>query len=344
MLPLLLPSRAFKKRPYVIPSEAGVPSARRFCACWGGEARDLLFSANSTGKTDSSSPPAPRNDKHRLFQRPARPHPFLLAGLFILLGCGTGAGAQAFPARAKVELIAETTSLQPRQSVWIGVLFDLDKGWHIYWVNPGDSGEPPKIQWQLPSGFHAGEIRWPTPVRLGAGTVIDYGYEGRVLLPVPLQVPAEYKPGTSAMLAADIKYLICREVCIPAKAHATLSLPAGNGNASDAAARRELFRSARENTPKPLPEGSKAQAIDQGGQFVLSIETGARETKGVFFPLEQEQIDNAAAQGVAPSARGVQITLKKSDQLLKPIAMLRGVVVLGPQRAYELAAPITPKR
>src|SRR6202049_740437 len=268
-----------------------------------------------------------------------------LVVLVLGFACGGIAAAQSFTAaHAKVSLIAENNSLQPRQSAWVGVLFDLEKGWHIYWVNPGDSGERPKIQWQLPAGFQAKEIRWPTPVRLGTGTVIDYGYEGRVLLPVPMQVPADYKSGNPVMLAADIKYLVCREVCIPAKAHATLSLPAGNGSASDAAARRELFRSARENTPKPLPEGSKTQAVDQGGQFVLSMETGARDTKAVFFPLEQEQIDNAAAQGVAPSARGVQITLKKSDQLLKPIAMLRGVVVLGPQRAYELAAPITPKR
>jgi len=105
----------------------------------------------------------------------------------------TAAAAQSFTVtHAKVSLIAENNSLQAGQITWVGVLFDLEKGWHIYWVNPGDSGERPKIQWQLPPGFQAKEIRWPTPVRLGAGTVIDYGYEGLVLLPVPIQSGRRY--------------------------------------------------------------------------------------------------------------------------------------------------------
>src|ERR1700756_5357477 len=181
---------------------------------------------------------------------------FSLAWSIVLLGFAftTVAAAQSFTTtHAKVSLVAENNSLQPGKTALVGVLFDLEKGWHIYWVNPGDSGEPPKIQWQLPAGFQAREIRWPTPIRLGTGTVIDYGYEGRVLLPVPMQVPADYKSGKPVMLSADIRYLICREVCIPAKAQASLAIPPAN--ASSVAADRELFRSTFENSPKPLPSG-----------------------------------------------------------------------------------------
>jgi DsbC/DsbD-like thiol-disulfide interchange protein len=253
--------------------------------------------------------------------------------------CGIAAAQSFTAAHAKVSLIAENNSLQPGQSAWLGVLFDLEKGWHIYWVNPGDSGERPKIQWQLPAGFQAKEIRWPTPVRLGTGTVIDYGYEGRVLLPVPMQVPADYKSGKPVMLSADIRYLICREVCIPAKAQASLAIP--SANTSGVTADRELFRSTFENSPKPLPVAWKAQASDMGGFFQLSLDTGTSESKAAFFPLEEDQVDNAAPQGVTATARGVQLKLKKSDQLLKPISVLKGVVVLSPGRAYEVTAPVT---
>ncbi len=263
-----------------------------------------------------------------------------LVVLVLSFACGGIAAAQSFTAaHAKVSLIAENNALQPGQSAWVGVLFDLEKGWHIYWVNPGDSGERPKIQWQLPAGFQAKEIRWPTPVRLGTGTVIDYGYEGRVLLPVPMQVPADYKSGKPVMLSADIRYLICREVCIPAKAQASLAIP--SANTSGVAADRELFRSTFENSPKPLPSGWKAQASDMGGFFQLSLDTGASESKAAFFPLEEDQVDNAAPQGVTATPRGVQLKLKKSDQLLKPIAALKGVVVLSPGRAYEVTAAVT---
>ena len=263
-----------------------------------------------------------------------------LVALLFGFAFGGIAAAQSFTAaHAKVSLIAENNSLQPGQTGWVGVLFDLEKGWHIYWVNPGDSGERPKIQWQLPPGFLAKEIRWPTPVRLGTGTVIDYGYEGRVLLPVPMQVPADYKSGKPVMLSADIRYLICREVCIPAKAQASLAIPPAN--ASSAPVDRELFRSTFENSPKPWPPGWKAQVSDSGGFFQLSLDTGTSESKATFFPLEEDQVDNAAPQSVMPAPRGVQIKLKKSDQLLKPIAVLKGVLVLSPGRAYEVTAAVT---
>lgn len=253
------------------------------------------------------------------------------------------AAAQSFAAtHAKVSIVSESNSLQPGRSSWVGVLFDLEKGWHIYWVNPGDSGQPPKIQWQLPIGFQAKAIRWPTPERLKTGAVVDYGYEGRVLLPVQMQAPADYKAGKPATLSAEIRYLICREVCIPAKAQASLTVP--TGNAANTGADRQLFQTAFANSPKPLPAGWKATASDTGGFFVVSVETGASESKATFFPLEEDQVDNAAPQSVSATARGVQMKLKKSDQLVKPISVLKGVVVFSPERAFEVSAPVIGKK
>jgi thiol:disulfide interchange protein DsbD len=267
----------------------------------------------------------------------------LLAALFLAFAFHSGASGQTFSVtHAKVNLIAESNSLHAGKAAWVGVLFDLEKGWHIYWVNPGDSGERPKMQWQVPAGFHVGEVRWPAPVRLSTGTVIDYGYEGRVLLAAPVQVPADYMPGKPVTLSADIRYLICREVCIPAKAQAKLSIP--SENTSGDAAHRELFRSTLDSVPKAWPADWKAQVSDSPGFLLLSLETGTSEGKATFFPLEEDQIDNAAAQGVTPTPRGIQIKLKKSDQLLKPISALKGVVVLGPGRAFEMTARVAGKK
>jgi DsbC/DsbD-like thiol-disulfide interchange protein len=267
----------------------------------------------------------------------------VLLVLTLAITCALGAGAQSFTqSHAKMTLLAEDGALKPGQTAWIGLYFDMEPGWHIYWVNPGDSGEAPRVQWDLPKGFRAGDIRWPAPVRLVTGSVIDYGYQGRVLLAVPLQVPADYKPGAPEKLAADAKYLICREVCIPAQAHALLLLrPANGATAADANATRRLFEDAREHWPKPLPASAKAVVSDQGKNFVLSLETGSPEAKASFFPLEEDQLDNDAPQSVTSVGTRIQITLKKSDQLHKPIPMLKGVVVFSPDRAYEVAAPVT---
>jgi DsbC/DsbD-like thiol-disulfide interchange protein len=272
-----------------------------------------------------------------------------LALLTLLLACTPGSSARGAqeaplrsPAHAKIDLVAENNSLEAGRPAWIGILFDLDRGWHIYWINPGDAGDPPRIEWNLPAGFRAGEIRWPVPVRLPTGPLIDYGYEGRVLLAIPLQVPADYQAGTSSTLAADVRYVICRDVCIPAKAHVSLSIPSGDGAPSGLAARRELFRGARERWPKPLPAGWEVKASDDGSRFVLSILTGRREEKASFFPLEADQIDNAAAQTVAPAERGARLTLQKSDPQSKPLSVLKGIVVLSGDRAFEIAAPVQP--
>jgi hypothetical protein len=111
---------------------------------------------------------------------------------------------------AKVELGLDESS-ESAKTMWVGVVFHLEPGWHIYWQNPGDSGEPPKIQWELPAGFRAGAVRWPQPIRLGSGSVVDYGYELEVLLAAPIERPAVLQPGLTAEIAAAVNYLVCRD-------------------------------------------------------------------------------------------------------------------------------------
>lgn len=237
---------------------------------------------------------------------------------------------------ASIELIAEPNTAAPGQPLWVGLLFRLDPGWHIYWQNPGDSGEPPRVQWQLPAGFSAGAIRWPQPVRLVAGTVVDYGYEGRVLLMAPIQAASRSVAAAKPSVAADVKYIVCREMCIPGKAHLTLAAPPG-GNSEPW---RDLFEQTRQQLPKPAPPGWKVSAESSGSQFVVSVH-GAGQVRGAsFFPLDASQIDNSAPQDFALKAGGFRLTLKKSDLLVSPIVTLRGLIVLAPGRAYEVSAPM----
>jgi thiol:disulfide interchange protein DsbD len=262
-----------------------------------------------------------------------------------LLWCVSGAEAQpAAPAHAKINLVVESNSVDADGTAWMGVLFDLERGWHIYWVNPGDAGEAPHIEWKLPTGFRAGDIQWPVPARISTGPLIDYGYEGQVLLAAPLHVPAAYKPGTLPALTADVRYVICREVCIPAETHLMWSSSPDTSAPADAAARRELFRHARERWPKPLPAGWEIKASDNGREIVLAIQTGRRETMATFFPLNPDEIDNAASQMVVAAERGAQLTIQKSDPQSKPLSVLKGIIVLAADRGFAIAAPVAARR
>ena len=199
--------------------------------------------------------------------------------------------------------------------------FRLEQGWHIYWVNPGDSGEAPRVQWNFPKGFRAGDIRWPAPVRLVTGTVIDYGYQGRVLLSVPLQVPADYKPGAPDEARGRREISDLPRGLHSRQAHAALQLrPANSAITADAAATRRLFEDARGTLAQAFAGEREGRRLsDNGKNFVLSLETGSPEAKASFFPLEEDQLDNDAPQSVTSAGTQIQITLKKSDQLHKPI-------------------------
>ena len=239
---------------------------------------------------------------------------------------------------AKLEFLADEPSIRPGKQFWIGVLFHLDQGWHIYWQNPGDSGEPPKIQWQMPSGFTIGQIHWPQPVRLGSGSIVDYGYEGSVLLMAPVVPSSGAGPALIPRISADVKYIVCREICLPGNAHLSLSFPL----AHDASELRTLFEQVRHEFPKPAPAPWKVTAQSDNDYVTLSVRTDSHVERATFFPLVPGQIENSAPQDFASTGHGFRLTLRKSDQLTKPIAVLRGLVVLGPQRAFEVAAPVSP--
>lgn len=243
-----------------------------------------------------------------------------------------------------VALISDRQSLVQGSHIWVGIWFQMEKGWHVYWQNPGDSGEPPKIQWQMPAGFRVGPIEWPAPERLTAPSIVDYGYENEVLLFAPLSVPADLKNGGTATLSAKVNWLVCREMCIPAKAQLSLTLPVnstvkgwkGSAPSADVA----MLIDARAEVPKPQPAAWKVYATEEKNDFVLTVETGKEESAATFFPLDAEQIKNDAEQAATPFSRGVRLKLQKSDGLLKAIAQLRGVLELGAGHAYQIAAPV----
>jgi len=225
----------------------------------------------------------------------------------------------------------------PSQHLQLGIRFDLEEGWHTYWVNPGDSGEPPRIEWTLPTGFQANSIEWPLPTRLSTPPFVDYGYDGQVLLPVLIRTPSGLTKGMTEKMIARIRYLICREVCIPGQKELALELPVkDHGTASSNA---PLFESARRRLPRPIPKGWNLSATSDRDEFRLRLRIGKVIAPPQFFPLEPEQIENAAPQNVSATPGGLILHLKKSNHLLKPISRIRGLIVVA-GTAYSVDVPV----
>ena len=262
--------------------------------------------------------------------------------LIALLLCAGSAQASGAPIpHGTVELISENQSIAIGHPFYLGLHFQLEKGWHIYWVNPGDSGEPPRVTWQLPTGLSAGVIEWPAPRRIGTSSVVDFGYQDAVTLIVPVHAETSLAAQPLARLGAEIKVLVCREMCIPGKTQLSLTLPIKSRPSAPDVRTRELFAAARKDLPRPAPQNWKFSADDAKDSFVLVANVAPQITQAIFFPLSEAQIDNSAPQILQPQPNGFRLTLRKSDRLLKPIERLKGVLVVSGNRAYMIDAPVS---
>ena len=256
--------------------------------------------------------------------------------------CATGARAAGVPIpHGTLEVVGENQWISAGHTIHVGLNFRLEKGWHIYWVNPGDSGEPPRVKWQLPAGITASEIEWPTPRRLGTASIVDFGYEDDVMLIVPLHAAADLAAKGPAQIGAEVKVLVCREMCIPGKAQLSLTLPVMSQPPAPDPQTTELFAAARKVLPRPASATWRITVADAGDSFALAAKLGQHVAQASFFPLEESQIKNAAPQQFVATPGGFRLTLQKSDQLLKPIARLKGVLVLAGDQSYIIDAPVS---
>jgi thiol:disulfide interchange protein DsbD len=162
-----------------------------------------------------------------------------------------GLSLTAHHTRAKLILSADTA--KPGDTIWAGVDMKMDTAWHTYWKNPGAAGLATKIEWQLPPGVTAGEIRWPLPEKFPPVEVTTYGYSNEVMLLVPLTL-ASNLPAGSIDLKANVSWLECKDVCVPASQSVEAKLNIGPENIASADASR--IDSWKSKVPMPLPPGS----------------------------------------------------------------------------------------
>ena len=260
--------------------------------------------------------------------------------LFIAAGLpAMAASNSADVAHLHVQLVVPAGQLNPGEGVHAGVYFKLEPGWHIYWKNPGDSGEPPHIHWTLPAGITADPLQFPAPKRLPLGPLMDFGYEDEVLFPLDLLVSSNARPGV-ATLHAKVDWLVCREVCIPGKAELEVSRAVPNTPVEIVylVSDRGIFNRLVGRLPKPLPDNDKAIFQPAKDGFRLAVETGQREATAEFFPDDQDILDNPAPQKLMPTAKGFVLDLKKDANLVANPAQLKGVLELSGGRAFEIVA------
>ncbi len=125
-------------------------------------------------------------------------------------------------------LISSYDTITPGQSFDVLVQFDLDPGWHSYWKDPGDSGLATSIIWTLPEGFTASSIAWQKPEIISFGDLTNFGFHKKAYHLVTITAPSQLYNMNTVTLIADVSWLVCEEVCIPASTPLSLTLSIGD--------------------------------------------------------------------------------------------------------------------
>jgi thiol:disulfide interchange protein len=194
----------------------------------------------------------------------------------------------------RAELVAHAPEgVSAGKPVWLGLVIEHAPHWHTYWKNPGDSGLPTTLTWQLPAGVGAGEIAWPTPKRLPVGPLVNYGYEDKLLLPVPVEVASDFK-GDALNIKLNAQWLVCKDVCIPQQGEFALRVPVKATTAAHGA----LFDAAWAAQPKDAAEAKvSAELVDEAKALRIAIGglPAAFQGKDLsFFAEAAGVIDHAA--------------------------------------------------
>jgi thiol:disulfide interchange protein DsbD len=231
------------------------------------------------------------------------------------------------------------SSVAPGESFTAALRIDMEEGWHSYWKNPGDAGQPTTLNWALPDGWTVDDIQWPYPHRIQAAGVASYGYSDVVRHPVRITPPDTLTPGTTVTLQGEAQWLICADICLPAreKIERRLTVTAETPDASDEA---EGIRAAQETVPGPV-DGWTVQAARSSGSYTLALtsETDRRPdlSDAYFYPAEKATLDHAAPQPVTQQGDTYLIALQESGYAQEPAERLQGVVV-APEGAHWDAA------
>lgn len=251
----------------------------------------------------------------------------------------------------EVELIAETTTVVPGETTWLGIRLDPIEHWHTYWKFGGDSGVATfTSDWELPEGTEVGEIVWPIPewTPFLGSELVTFTYEREVILPLPVSVPEEFN-GDTFELSTTIDWQVCEEICIPGDAEFSLSLPVSNSLEID---ERWVagFEESRELTPLAADQHNlltQFNAQDNKVNVMVQALNGEFDNvdEAYFFPTERRIMKYAPYRKVMIDGDRLQISTEQHRRYPGELNELVGTLKLidddGSWRAYDIAPRLT---
>jgi thiol:disulfide interchange protein DsbD len=267
---------------------------------------------------------------------------------FYLIVFGSWAYAGKNP-QVKVDFIVSHEQVSPGTILELGLYFTLAPHYHIYWENPGASGESPQIS--LLSDLNAKLEKWlyPIPEKIRVGPFVNYGYKNQAMLLNRLHIPNDYsakfvKNGFFE-LSVSVSWLVCSDVCVPQKT--TLKKIIHTGEYSKEAEGLNKIVLGKKSLPQALPEPLKVDAIANSERILLSWDENHKAVQGYqhayFFAKETGFIQYNLEQKEHRAHQNWELVLMRDLNYKRDVVRIDGILVLSNNHeriGYNIAVPV----
>lgn len=235
----------------------------------------------------------------------------------------------------EVKLLTSSEVVQPESDYVYALEFSPKQGWHIYWKNPGDSGVAPTIKWDLPEGWTANELQFPSPTLFEEGSMVTYGFSSKTVIVGSLKVP-KIDMSRPVTLNGVVSWMACQDTCLTGTTPVTMTLQPSLGTAITS-----KFVTLIKDVSRPLLE-STAREVNSG--YVLQLNLASKPESLYFYPDTPGVLAHTKLQSMKSKGNSIELELLKSEFANGTPSRLTGVLEAkskGKARFFAIDATIT---
>ena len=244
--------------------------------------------------------------------------------IFLLFFCVALNAVTVDTGHANVSLVKYENTQGNQNRNLIGIRMDMQKNWHTYWKNPGDSGGPIKVNWSHDDNVSISELNWPTPSLIPYEPLMTYGYKDFVIFPFEIT----NSNNKNSVIEASIDFLICDDICVPEKAFIKTNL-------QDIETDNLLYEWFLRVPAQTLPVRA---SLDK--DFInIRFSSPFNVTSAIFFVDDQDIVEHASDQFLSKEENNYLLRVKKIEDV-GILDSLSGVISINNNESFIINAEI----
>lgn len=243
----------------------------------------------------------------------------------------------------QVRFICDQDSIRAGQPFTVGLFQDLQPGFHTYWRNPGTVGLPTHVDWDLPEGFTASPLIWPTPQRSQMAEYEIWGYRDQALLLTTITPPDDLPSKDTITIRGKASWMCCGRQCHPGFLTIQQQLRVGDDSVKPTRWAR-AFERVRSQQPRAFSQWT-VEGERRGDRYLLEITprhpSDLTRNRTIHFFGYKRQVSSAAFQALTVESNRYILTLAHEPFSGEDHETLPGILVSNePWDRVEPGRPI----